>query len=63
MDNFNLDPVTVCCQKRPSHFEMAIARSVQMLEEVISSPILYLINNFKENWKTDKKISINHESW
>ena len=28
MDNFNLDPVTVCCQKRPSHFEMAIARSL-----------------------------------
>ena len=58
MDNFNLAPVTVWAlsavkrdRRLTLKWQLLLARSlsVQMLEEVISSPILYLINNFKEN--------------
>ena len=55
MDNFDLAPVTVWALSAVKRVRLTLkwqllARSpVQMLEEVISSPILYLINNFKEN--------------
>ena len=54
MDNFDLAPVTVWALSAVKRVRLTLkwqllAHSVQMLEEVISSPILYLINNFKEN--------------
>ena len=57
MDNFNLAPVTVWALSAVKRDRLTLKwqllarplHSVQMLEEVISSPILYLINNFKEN--------------